>query len=120
MIRAPARGRRCSPATWRDVVTGRHVSQIHVLNVVYAYLSVGYGDAASGTRPFGPADLWCAYALFFAYACLYLLGLDRMGIHFYPPFSPRTHWCALTYPLVVGMYFGMYRAANAHLSAATG
>ena len=87
-------------------------AQIHVLNVAYAYLSIGYGGAASGVRAFGPADLWVAYALLFGYTCLYLLVLDRMGIHFYPPFSPRTHACAVSYPLVVAMYYGLYTAAN--------
>ena len=57
-----------------------------------------------GVRPLGPDDLWCAFAIGAVYCYFYFCHLDRLGVHLYPIFSPRTHFCGLAYSVWVGLY----------------
>ncbi len=72
-----------------------------------------------GAVPLQPAHLWCAMLVGVIYALFYLLVLDRLGVHLYPIFSPRTHWCAVAYSVFVGLYFGAFRGWNAIIAYST-
>lgn len=79
---------------------------VHVINLPMACANVVFGG---GARALGGADLYCALVVVAAYACVYLLLLDRLGVHLYPIFSPRTHWCVLSYGLLWALYYGAWR-----------
>eukprot|EP00966_Prymnesium_polylepis_P176702 4091491-Prymnesium_polylepis.1 len=66
--------------------------------------SIYYG--AGAMRTLGAGDLWVAMAVLYCYALLYVLILDRLGMHFYFMFSPRTHACGLAYTALIGCYVG--------------
>jgi hypothetical protein len=57
-------------------------------------------------------DLWCALAGAIGYALLYLLVLDRFGVHLYPIFSPRTFWSVLSWSALLGTYFMVFYGWN--------
>lgn len=61
-------------------------------------------------------DLWMGIVVGVIYMIFYLNVLDPMGLHFYIIFTPRTHWCALTYSLIFVLYTGIYLAWNSALS----
>ena len=46
------------------------------------------------------------------YAIFYLFVLDRLGVHFYPIFSPRSHFSSLGYVLIFAIYYLCYTSAN--------
>ena len=74
---------------------------IHLLNLPFACVNTLFGG---GVRPLGPDDLWCAFAIGAVYCYFYFCHLDRLGVHLYPIFSPRTHFCGLAYSVWVGLY----------------
>ena len=71
--------------------TSFRLTQIHVF--VLAYAVVNGMSTPSPEFTFG--DLYMAVLVTFWYMLLYLLVLDRIGVHLYPIFSPRTHWCVV-------------------------
>jgi hypothetical protein len=80
------------------------MTSVHVLNVPMVWSSIYYG--AGAMRTLGAGDLWVAMAVLYCYALLYVLILDRLGMHFYFMFSPRTHACGLAYTALIGCYVG--------------
>jgi len=91
---------------------GFNLVQAHLLNIVYAILNT----IISSPRRFIVTDLWCSMATLLAYTLFYLLFMDRIGVHFYPVFSPRAHWCILTYSACVGCYVATYFGWNKLIS----
>lgn len=61
-------------------------------------------------------DLWVGLAVAFVYMMFYLNVLDRLGLHFYIVFTPRTVYCVFPYALVLGSYWGLYYGWNRVLS----
>lgn len=86
----------------------------HNLNVPLACVNTVYGG---GARALTPSDLWSALVIGVAYAFFYLCLLDRLGVHLYPIFSPRTHWSAVMYAAWVGIYVAALRGWNALIEA---
>jgi hypothetical protein len=78
---------------------GFDMTSVHIANVPLAWLSFHHGIA--GARALEPADLWNGMVVLYCYALLYVFLLDRLGLHFYPMFSPRTHLCAVAYSLLL-------------------
>lgn len=78
--------------------------QVHLLNLPAVVLVIGCGGLDGGARPFNETDLWLGVADMILYSILYLFFLDRLGVHFYPVFSPRTQLSFLVYGLVPGLY----------------
>ena len=64
-----------------------HMTEIHVLNYPIAVAST---ILSSSARAFTASDLWAALALAIGYAIFYVGVLDRLGVHLYVVFSPRS------------------------------
>lgn len=81
--------------------------QLHVVNIFLAYGNV---VMASPPRPLVFVDLVAALVVGVVYVLWYVLILDRLGVHIYPIFSPRSPWLFLTWTLswlnyVASFYF---------------
>eukprot|EP00804_Cyclotella_cryptica_P030671 CCRYP_009109-RA/>CCRYP_009109-RA protein AED:0.06 eAED:0.06 QI:543/1/1/1/0.5/0.33/3/284/194 len=87
--------------------------QVHFFNIIFAVLNT----IVTSSRKFEFLDLWCALAGAIGYALLYLLVLDRFGVHLYPIFSPRTFWSVLSWSALVGTYFLAYHVWNEAISS---
>lgn len=61
-------------------------------------------------------DLWVALAVAFVYMMFYLNVLDRLGLHFYIVFTPRTVYCVIPYAMILLFYWGLYNGWNHVLS----
>jgi len=85
---------------------------MHTVNGVIVLVSCGLGGPGNGVRLLGPADLWMGFATLNCYCLLYLLYLDRIGVHLYFVFSPRAKVAVFVYPLVLGVYVGSYHLWN--------
>ena len=83
--------------------------EIHVLNYPIAVANAVF---STGSRLFTHADLWSAFFVVFNYSLLYLLILDRIGVHLYPVFSPRSKFSTLTWLFVFGLYLLTYQYWN--------
>ncbi len=57
-------------------------------------------------------DLWVAYAVVLLYSVLYYFLMDRLGMHFYPIFSPRTAFSVISITGVLGLYYFLYLKWN--------
>ena len=82
--------------------------QVHFFNILFAVLNT----VVTSSRTFEFIDLWCAIACAIGYALLYLLVLDRLGVHLYPVFSPRSDWSMLSWSVFLGTYFVVFHAWN--------
>ena len=83
--------------------------QVHVCNIVFAYLN---GVRGSPSRELTLADFMASYSITVLYAMWYLLVLDRVGVHLYPIFSPRSPWMMLTWSSVIAAQYGGFLAWN--------
>lgn len=63
--------------------------QLHVCNMGFCWLN---GMWASPIRALRAMDLVAAVLSVLVYMAWYLCCMDRLGIHFYPVFSPRVGW----------------------------
>ena len=77
---------------------GFFMTNIHGLNLPMAIVNNLWG---SSVRLFTISDLYVAYLVVALYSVLYLFVMDRIGLHFYPIFCPRTAACALSFGLVL-------------------
>jgi len=82
--------------------------QVHGFNIVFAILNT----IATGPRHFTFIDLWCAFIMALLYSLFYLLILDRLGIHLYPIFSPRSYVSLVTWTIVFACYYGSFLLWN--------
>ena len=80
----------------------------HGLNLPLAVMSAVF----TAPRPFTDADLYFAMATLVIYFAFYLLVLDRLGVHLYPIFSPRTSYCFLIWGGVAWGYYGLFRCVQ--------
>ena len=97
-------------------ITTPFMVEIHVLNYPIAILAI-LGER-SARRPLVPEDLWCALLVMFYYAVLYLFVLDRVGVHFYPIFSPRSKWCIAAWSSLFVVYLTTFHFWNAAIEEA--
>ena len=94
--------------------------QLHGFNIVYCTMNVLW---ASPVRPLESLDLMAAIASVLVYMLWYLCCMDRLGIHFYPIFSPRIGWLVITawtaaFFIYLGTFFGWQRILQAAVEAA--
>ena len=82
---------------------------IHALN--YPIAMVTCVLTCSNVK-FTEGDLWISLFVLFLYSCLYLLILDRIGVHLYPVFSPRSKFSVLGWCAVFGLYYGTFKGWN--------
>ena len=82
---------------------------LHVLNLPMAMMNIVVG---AGARRLGLADLWVTYLVVALYSLVYLGVLDRIGMHFYPMFSPRSPFCLVAYSVLFAAYYAIYLGCN--------
>ncbi len=90
--------------------------QQHICNIFYAVLNtivtVKAKDASGGPILFQQDDLWRGSMFIFVYGIFYLVILDRIGVHIYPVFSPRSNYVIVTWCTVFSLTYGFYRFWN--------
>ena len=91
---------------------GFFMTNIHLLNLPLATLNIVTGDRV---RLFTVSDLWVAYAVALSYSLLYLLVMDRLGLHFYPIFNPRTSFTTLSLGAVLGLFYFLFLKFNEYI-----
>jgi hypothetical protein len=82
--------------------------QKHVCNIIYAFLNTILSKRLGSNLLFDDDDLWYGLFLGLGYGLFYNLILDRIGVHIYPIFSPRSNLVVLTWTLVFGIYFAFH------------
>jgi len=88
----------------------RWLFQFNLINQHFLSLPLAITSAiVSAPRQFTDADLWCGLASVVSYLLFYILVLDRLGVHLYPIFSPRSKYCALVWSLVIVGYGALFR-----------
>mmetsp|Transcript_23072 Transcript_23072/g.74709 ORF Transcript_23072/g.74709 Transcript_23072/m.74709 type:complete len:159 (-) Transcript_23072:441-917(-) len=92
---------------------GFFMINVHIANLPLAAVNTLFGD---GARPFTSSDLHAALIVVGLYSALYLFILDRLGLHFYPMFCPRSNTCAITIGLLLLLYYYVLRGANATMA----
>ena len=88
---------------------GFFMTNIHILNLPLAMVNNIYGGS---TRTFGESDLWMGCLVVALYTVLYLFVMDRIGLHFYPIFCPRSASCALSFGSVLYLYYMLMHKGN--------
>jgi hypothetical protein len=78
--------------------TSFRLIQLHIFNLLFAYLN---GVCASPSRSLALSDFVMAFAITVLYALWYTLVLDRIGVHLYPIFSPRSPWMIVMWSLLI-------------------
>jgi len=78
-----------------------HMQEIHTFNLPIA---VTNAVLSTGSRMLTSSDLWSAFFVLFSYSLLYLLILDRLGVHLYPVFSPRSKFSVIAWSVVFCLY----------------
>lgn len=93
--------------------TGFRLTQLHVFNIVFAVLNAAWSEPR---RPLHLGDLDAIFVYMTLYMLFYYCVLDRLGVHLYPIFSPRTPWVVFSWILVVGLCIYGYHWWSAYLS----
>lgn len=98
--------------------------QVHLCNIVYSVMNTLVAGSLPGRLNlvnekkqvppllFDSEDLWYANAFIIGYGLFYVLILDRIGVHIYPIFSPRSNFVAATWLLVLILVYSFYWAWN--------
>jgi hypothetical protein len=88
-----------------DFALSFRLINIHFMNIIFCVL--GCGTWGGPSRRLEWVDFYVAVASFVVYMGWYLFVLDRLGIHLYPIFSPRTGlWSVLVvWSSLLGLYF---------------
>eukprot|EP00956_Cyclotella_meneghiniana_P019859 scaffold34525_cov58-Cyclotella_meneghiniana.AAC.3 len=89
------------------------IAPVHFFNIIFAVLNT----LVTSSRQFEFLDLWLALAAAVSYAFFYLLVLDRIGVHLYPIFSPRTLWSVLSWSALLVTYFLVFLGWNQVISS---
>lgn len=89
--------------------TGFFMVNIHCMNLPMALVNIVYGGYV---RTFTDSDLWVSYLVVMLYSMLYLFVMDRLGLHFYPIFCPRSASCAISFGSVLFLYYYMMHKGN--------
>lgn len=85
------------------------MTNIHILNFPMAIINTVYG---SQIRLFTLSDLWVAYLVIMLYSIVYYFIMDRLGMHFYPIFCPRSAFCVGSIIAVLGLYYYLFLKWN--------
>jgi hypothetical protein len=86
--------------------TNFRLTQLHVFNVFFA---VTNGALIGPTRPLHLGDSAAIVSMMVVYMIWYYCVLDRLGIHLYPIFSPRTPIAIPSLLLIAGSCIGGYQ-----------
>ena len=88
------------------IFTNFRLTQLHVFNIVFAALQGIWGTPKRALVEMDGIRS-CLFVL--GYAVLYLGVLDRLGIHLYLVYSPRTLLAIITWTMTYVALFGCYR-----------
>jgi hypothetical protein len=92
--------------------------QKHIANIIYAILNTIITRRSEQMVKknefllFEYDDLWYGMTFGLIYGLFYNLILDRIGVHLYPIFSPRSNYVIFTWVAVFALYFGFYKLSN--------
>lgn len=92
--------------------------QIHLCNILYAILNtIVTGRSEEMVKGgdfnlFDSEDLWFGLTYGFGYGLFYTLVLDRIGVHIYPIFSPRSNLVVVTWLTQFGLHYVFYMLWN--------
>mmetsp|Transcript_15785 Transcript_15785/g.29782 ORF Transcript_15785/g.29782 Transcript_15785/m.29782 type:complete len:366 (+) Transcript_15785:186-1283(+) len=98
--------------------------QVHLCNIFYSAMNALVTGSLTGRptfeknqqalspRLFDSEDLWYAAAFVVGYGMFYTLILDRIGVHIYPIFSPRSNFVVVTWLMVLLLVYGFHSAWN--------
>lgn len=86
--------------------TSFRLLNLHGLNILFCFLNVGTIGSPPRTLEF--ADLFIALMSTLVYMTFYLLVLDRLGVHLYPVFSPRSPFLIFAWLGALGCYMGTF------------
>lgn len=89
------------------------MTNIHLLNFPMAFVNILNGGRV---RLFTMSDLWVAYLVIVLYSILYFFVMDRIGMHFYPIFNPRTSFSVVSIVGVLGLYYFLFLKWNEYIS----
>lgn len=109
------RQKRVEFTTWN--YSFRMVQQ-HVCNIVLAVsntvVSCRSKDMIQNNvvQKFEFDDLWNGLTYAIVYGLFYNLVLDRIGVHIYPIFSPRTNYSIITWVVVLFIFLGFFHVWN--------
>ena len=88
---------------------GFFMSNIHLANLPLSMMNTIWGPTA---RIFAESDLWMGLLVAAVYSALYLFVLDRLGLHFYPIFCPRTGLSSFSFGAVLYLYYYLWQQGN--------
>jgi hypothetical protein len=91
--------------TFIGYFTNFRLTQLHVFNLFFAVANCAL---VTPTRPLHMGDLGATAVLIVVYMIWYYFVLDRLGIHLYPIFSPRTPLVVFSWMLIIGACSGGY------------
>lgn len=86
--------------------TSFRLLNLHGLNIVLCVLNVGTFGSPARTLEY--TDLLVAFMSTLVYMTFYLLVLDRLGVHLYPVFSPRSSFLIFAWLGALGCYVGTF------------
>mmetsp|Transcript_33933 Transcript_33933/g.57617 ORF Transcript_33933/g.57617 Transcript_33933/m.57617 type:complete len:341 (+) Transcript_33933:152-1174(+) len=92
---------------------GFFMTNIHILNLPLAFVNILNGNRV---RLFTMSDLWVAYFVVVLYSIQYYFLMDRLGMHFYPIFNPRTAFSVVSIFCVLGLYYFLFLKWNEYMS----
>lgn len=84
-------------------MTNFRLTQLHVFNIFFAAAN---GVFVGPKRALHQGDVAAAAVLLVAYMIWYYCVMDRIGVHLYPIFSPRTPFVIGSYTLLFGICYG--------------
>lgn len=97
---------------------GFFMTNIHVLNFPLALVNNLYGSGR--IRLFTYSDLWVSGLVLMLYSMLYFFVMDRLGLHFYPIFCPRSAFCVASIILILGLNYFLFLKWNDIISSQLG
>jgi len=90
--------------------------QQHVCNIIYAVMNTVVAanlTGGNGAPPlFDNDDLWYGLVCTVSYGMFYTLILDRIGVHVYPVFSPRSNFVVVTWGMLFALHYALYQFWN--------
>ena len=88
--------------------------QFHFCNIIYSVLNTMVTGTRETISPplFDEEDIWYGVAYGFGYGLFYILILDRIGMHMYPIFSPRSNIVLITWVAAFFLHYVIYQFWN--------
>jgi hypothetical protein len=87
-------------------MTNFRLTQLHVFNIFFAAAN---GVFVGPKRALHLGDVAAAVVLLVVYMLWYYCIMDRIGVHLYPIFSPRTPFVVCSYVLLFGICYGGFQ-----------